>query len=208
MEQTKHNYLVGESAEKLAVDMKLDLMDKSYFSTDKRRDQLMAAMESSTIANDHDLEVKKLISRNMGDRPPPSAYIASNTSSKNIDVNNLVRKTVIVEEASRKEKLAERDNIEVRLMVGAEEGEEGSTDSEVEERLIAVGEISIEEKAIRSEGEKQDALDALFPGSIGTVGCVCMFGGHVAAATSTGGLTNKMAGRIGELATLTAFTVL
>ena len=55
MEQTKHNYLVGESAEKLAVDMKLDLMDKSYFSTDKRRDQLMAAMESSTIANDHDL---------------------------------------------------------------------------------------------------------------------------------------------------------
>lgn len=31
----------------------------------------------------------------------------------------------------------------------------------------------------------------------GTVGCVCMFHGHVAAATSTGGLTNKMAGRVG-----------
>ena len=38
----------------------------------------------------------------------------------------------------------------------------------------------------------------MFPGSTGTVGCVCMLHGHVAAATSTGGLTNKMAGRIGK----------
>jgi beta-aspartyl-peptidase (threonine type) len=36
------------------------------------------------------------------------------------------------------------------------------------------------------------------PGSTGTVGCVCYLGGHVAAATSTGGLTNKMAGRVGD----------
>ena len=32
----------------------------------------------------------------------------------------------------------------------------------------------------------------------GTVGCVCMLNGHVAAATSTGGMTNKMSGRIGD----------
>jgi beta-aspartyl-peptidase (threonine type) len=32
----------------------------------------------------------------------------------------------------------------------------------------------------------------------GTVGCVCMLNGHVAAATSTGGMTNKACGRIGD----------
>ena len=32
----------------------------------------------------------------------------------------------------------------------------------------------------------------------GTVGCVCMFNGHVAAGTSTGGMTNKACGRIGD----------
>lgn len=32
----------------------------------------------------------------------------------------------------------------------------------------------------------------------GTVGCVCYFKGDVAAATSTGGMTNKMSGRIGD----------
>jgi beta-aspartyl-peptidase (threonine type) len=31
-----------------------------------------------------------------------------------------------------------------------------------------------------------------------TVGCVVMFNGHVAAATSTGGLTNKLPGRVGD----------
>lgn len=34
----------------------------------------------------------------------------------------------------------------------------------------------------------------------GTVGCVCMYRGHVAAATSTGGMTNKRTGRIGDSA--------
>ena len=38
----------------------------------------------------------------------------------------------------------------------------------------------------------------------GTVGCVCMFRGHVAAATSTGGLTNKYPGRIGDTAIIGA----
>lgn len=36
------------------------------------------------------------------------------------------------------------------------------------------------------------------PDSKGTVGCVCMFNGHVAAATSTGGMTNKLPGRVGD----------
>jgi beta-aspartyl-peptidase (threonine type) len=36
------------------------------------------------------------------------------------------------------------------------------------------------------------------PGGTGTVGCVCMLNGQVAAATSTGGLTNKLPGRVGD----------
>jgi hypothetical protein len=48
------------------------------------------------------------------------------------------------------------------------------------------------------EREKEKILEYYYPGSTGTVGCVCMLHGHVAAATSTGGLTNKMAGRVGK----------
>ena len=51
------------------------------------------------------------------------------------------------------------------------------------------------------EREKEKLLEAFYPGSTGTVGCVCMLHGHVAAATSTGGLTNKMAGRVGTYVT-------
>eukprot|EP00595_Chromulina_sp_UTEXLB2642_P003182 CAMPEP_0196766848 /NCGR_PEP_ID=MMETSP1095-20130614/31477_1 /TAXON_ID=96789 ORGANISM="Chromulina nebulosa, Strain UTEXLB2642" /NCGR_SAMPLE_ID=MMETSP1095 /ASSEMBLY_ACC=CAM_ASM_000446 /LENGTH=189 /DNA_ID=CAMNT_0042131355 /DNA_START=9 /DNA_END=575 /DNA_ORIENTATION=- len=32
----------------------------------------------------------------------------------------------------------------------------------------------------------------------GTVGCVCMYNGHIAAGTSTGGMTNKRSGRVGD----------
>ena len=42
----------------------------------------------------------------------------------------------------------------------------------------------------------------------GTVGCVCMFKGHVAAATTTGGLTNKYAGRIGDTAIIGAGSII
>lgn len=37
-------------------------------------------------------------------------------------------------------------------------------------------------------------------GKFGTVGCVCWYKGHVAAATSTGGMTNKLPGRVGDSA--------
>jgi beta-aspartyl-peptidase (threonine type) len=43
-------------------------------------------------------------------------------------------------------------------------------------------------------------------GATGTVGCVVMYKGHVAAATSTGGMTNKWAGRIGDSAIIGAGT--
>jgi beta-aspartyl-peptidase (threonine type) len=43
-------------------------------------------------------------------------------------------------------------------------------------------------------------------GSQGTVGCVCMYAGDVAAATSTGGMTNKLSGRIGDTTIIGAGT--
>lgn len=43
----------------------------------------------------------------------------------------------------------------------------------------------------KEEGGKEE-------GEKGTVGCVCWYAGHVAAATSTGGLTNKLSGRVGD----------
>ena len=42
--------------------------------------------------------------------------------------------------------------------------------------------------------------DALHDHTTGTVGCVVWYKGHLAAATSTGGRTNKLAGRIGDSA--------
>jgi L-asparaginase / beta-aspartyl-peptidase len=39
-----------------------------------------------------------------------------------------------------------------------------------------------------------------------TVGCVCMRGGHVCAATSTGGMTNKVSGRVGDTPVIGAGT--
>ena len=55
----------------------------------------------------------------------------------------------------------------------------------------------------RGDGESQDDGYAL--PSQGTVGCVCMDQwGNVVVATSTGGLTNKKAGRIGDTPTLGA----
>jgi L-asparaginase / beta-aspartyl-peptidase len=36
------------------------------------------------------------------------------------------------------------------------------------------------------------------PSKTGTVGCVCFYKSHLAAATSTGGMTNKLSGRVGD----------
>lgn len=134
MEKTKHNYLIGESAEKLAVQESLEIVDRSYFSTDKRWDQLLLAKKSGSVVNDHDFESRK--------SPHGSTFATVVHDSVAVDVDTL-----------------HSDN---------------------------------------NPADLQGDIEGKFPGSTGTVGCVCMYGGHVAAATSTGGLTNKMAGRIGE----------
>ena len=51
---------------------------------------------------------------------------------------------------------------------------------------------------LRGKGEEAILSRTATDASTGTVGCVCLYNGHVAAATSTGGLTNKYPGRIGD----------
>lgn len=51
-----------------------------------------------------------------------------------------------------------------------------------------------EEEELDEHGENVNEKDM----GTGTVGCVAMHNAHVAAATSTGGMTNKYAGRVGD----------
>lgn len=49
-----------------------------------------------------------------------------------------------------------------------------------------------------SQGSPMSPVTVLGDTDTGTVGCVCYYKGSVAAATSTGGMTNKLSGRIGD----------
>lgn len=56
MENCVHNFLVGKSAEDLAVKYCLDVVPTSYFWTERRYNQFQEAKARSMIAKDHDLE--------------------------------------------------------------------------------------------------------------------------------------------------------
>ena len=200
MERTSHNYIVGDAAEKLAVREKLERMDASYFSTDKRLEQLMKAREGNTIVNDHDLEANKvnnkpvitltnLNSQNLG--LGLGLGLADNYSAPGSRGNRSLTEDVRDEDSDTDKEFSESDS-EIESESG-NVSEEGSEEDSEREDIIDVKDSRV---ALLTD---QDLADSLFPGGTGTVGCVCMYGGHVAAATSTGGLTNKMAGRIGEL---------
>lgn len=169
MDKTAHNYIVGEAAEKLAAQESLAREDPAYFSTEKRREQLVKAKQAGRIVNDHDLENKKTLD-------PLSFQSRSSSNSTEVALGPMQTDLITIADSGPTQvnsvavdvDLFNTENTPILL---------GNTDLQV--------------------GIKY--LESDFPGSTGTVGCVCMLGGHVAAATSTGGLTNKMAGRIGEL---------
>ena len=202
MERTSHNYIVGEAAEKLAVREKLERMDASYFSTDKRLEQLMKAREGNTIVNDHDLEANKvnnkpiipltnLNSQNLG--LGLGLGLTDNYSAPGSRGNRSLTEDVRGEDSDTDKEYNGSDSESVSESESENVSEEGSEEDSEREDIIDVKDSRV---ALLTD---QDLADSLFPGGTGTVGCVCMYGGHVAAATSTGGLTNKMAGRIGEL---------
>ena len=199
MERTSHNYIVGEAAEKLAVREKLERMDASYFSTDKRLEQLMKAREGNTIVNDHDLEANKvnnkpiipltITSPNLG----LGLGLTDSYSAPGSRGNRSLTEDVRNEDSDTDKEFNESDSESESESESGNVSEEGSEEDSEREDTIEVKDSRV---ALLTD---QDLADSLFPGGTGTVGCVCMYGGHVAAATSTGGLTNKMAGRIGEL---------
>ena len=169
MDKTTHNYIVGEAAEQLAVRESLAREDPAYFSTEKRREQLVKAKQAGRIVNDHDLEDRKNLD--------PLSF-------QNHPSDNSTEKVL---GSMQTERISIADSGPVPVDSVAVDVDSFNT----ENTPISLGntDLVIEEKY----------LEVDFPGSTGTVGCVCMLGGHVAAATSTGGLTNKMAGRIGEV---------
>lgn len=58
----------------------------------------------------------------------------------------------------------------------------------------------LDAKAVQGVLNDHDVINNTIkiPTGTGTVGCVCVYKEHVAAATSTGGMTNKTCGRIGD----------
>ncbi|KAK6526102.1 hypothetical protein TWF281_011139 [Arthrobotrys megalospora] len=137
----QHNCLSGEYAEKLAEKWGLEIVDQSYFFTERRWQQHLNDLERGKGAMDR----------------------AFGEVCVSVDIPDEERKygDVVVEE---KEKQA----------MGP------SDDEEEEEPLIW--------------------LEEYLPK--GTVGCVALdSNGVIAAATSTGGLTNKVPGRIGDTPT-------
>ena len=59
-------------------------MDNSYFSTDKRIEQLLKAQESDSIVNDHDLEVKKKSSNSEENKLNVNSKIGKNKISDKV----------------------------------------------------------------------------------------------------------------------------
>lgn len=121
METTPHVYMMGDGAEAIASAHGMEYTKNSYFSTQKRLDQLKAAKEAQGIFNDHDA-------------------------------------------------------VQPRLGIDA------SKDADT----------SLAATSSTTTAIAADSSDT------GTVGCVCFYKGNLAAATSTGGMTNKRSGRIGD----------
>lgn len=64
MDNTRHNYLVGEaSLDKLASKCGIERVEQTYFSTEKRRDQLYQARRLDGVFTDHSLEERIDLSR-------------------------------------------------------------------------------------------------------------------------------------------------
>jgi L-asparaginase / beta-aspartyl-peptidase len=144
-DHSDHAYLAGEGAESFAAlfpHLVSRVEDNSYFTTARRREQLVAAQVANIVVNDHDLL-----------RCKDSMQTATNDSSK-IGHGGSDKSTGI-----------------------------GSNNS-------TIGSESPKEGGGTGEGDGE--------GATGTVGCVCYYKSGCAAATSTGGMTNKRPGRVGD----------
>ena len=341
MEHTRHNHLIGKAAERLAAKVCLDIVDPSYFSTEKRREQLKRAKEmGDAIVNDHDYEdneekngnknnknggngedeyvsdddesplkepepdleseqskyidpeqefinsmnnsfrsekssdnnlslsdinnklemdceqfldnseddnsdqeifISNLINKNLHSNsnnrkyPPYAARVFGEIDQNNFE-NNVINETEEYDSSEydnkknknnmnrtfplhvksnkkiehknhnkNKEQISQKEKNDTSAQCSQKEKDNKILQEKDKDNKIVKDNNKDKEIIHKSpnllererEREKEKILEAFYPGSTGTVGCVCMYGGHVAAATSTGGLTNKMAGRVG-----------
>ena len=138
MEKTQHVFMTGEGAENLAKEYNFENVENnSYFSTQKRLDQLHAAQKANGVFVDHDL---------------PERSITSESETLNTQCNAANTAATTTSSNSPTAITTTHSTIDLNL---------ADTDT-------------------------------------GTVGCVCYYKGSVAAATSTGGMTNKLSGRVGD----------
>src|SRR3546814_14063541 len=58
MERTQHVFMVGASAEEFAQQQGLQMVEQSYFNTERRHQQILAAFEAKIVARDQDISTK------------------------------------------------------------------------------------------------------------------------------------------------------
>ena len=102
MEKTQHVYLVGESAERLAMSENLDIEDDLYFHTDKRYEQLIQSQIKNHIIQDHHVEEKE------------ENFLMSNKNLSTFDLHTVsipdimtnIKTDSEIKQAARRERLA------------------------------------------------------------------------------------------------------
>jgi beta-aspartyl-peptidase (threonine type) len=144
MEHTPHVFMVGSAAEKLGQRYGLHMVDHSYFHTERRYQQFLAAQSAKIVARDHDISTSGAAATST-----TSSLSSSSTSSSASSASSAPAATATSAEISKPE-------------------------------------------------QNGHSAPSLMNDGGNTVGCVVMFNGHLAAATSTGGLTNKLSGRLGD----------
>eukprot|EP01018_Ginkgo_biloba_P015510 Gb_18949 [translate_table: standard] len=170
MEKSPHVYLGFAGAEQFAREQGVEIVDTNYFITAENKERLEQAKKANTIQFDYRLPVPE--------NGTGKLYGNELLATEKIHENGVVP-------------------VEKTLHNGVEPTNEGHG-SEV----LAVVEQCVEEKKhCRNEVLAELQMNGI-PISIyepETVGCVVTdCEGRCAAATSTGGLINKMAGRIGD----------
>lgn len=177
MEETPHVFFSGVGAEQLADQTDLVRVENSHFSTENRRNQLERAIQRAALSNENTLE-----SSGENENDSAQKYRKPLENFGESAFNN--KRALNLENDSAHENSGENEN-----------------DSALEHKNTLKNSLA--------------SLSETYPGVIfiedadrfGTVGAVALDrDGNLAAATSTGGMTNKMPGRVGDVPVIGAGT--
>lgn len=195
MENSEHVCLAGSAAEKFGKSLNnasIEFANATYFRTEKRLRQLQRAIEENRMVLDHDLPTPKADTKGTDNRDMPTPK-ADTKGTNNRDMPTAkagTKETNNRDMTTPKADTKEKNNRDMPTQKADTKGTEKHNDmptpkadtNETYNRLDTAGGIA-----------------ASCPEAFGTVGAVALDRhGNLATATSTGGLTNKAAGRIGD----------